>query len=90
MANKKERTHGGKEKKKRNSKQKTTTLLSEKKEEAGNVSEQRVKSWIHVIRVHDTTHLSRQQHGRAKDAHEQRQNERSRETSRPPPLTCTS
>ena len=51
MANKKERTHGGKEKKKRNSKQKTTTLLSEKKEEAGNVSEQRVKGWIHVIRV---------------------------------------
>ena len=95
MANKKERTHGGKETKKRNSKQKnkqktTTTLLSEKKEEAGNVSEQRVKGWIHVIRVHDTTHLSRQQHGRAKDAHEQRQNERSRETSRPPPLTCTS
>ena len=57
MANKKERTHGGKETKKRNSKQKTTTtLLSEKKEEARNVSEQRVKGWIHVIRVHDTTH----------------------------------
>ena len=59
MANKKERTQGGKETKKRNSKQKTTTLLSEKKEEAGNVSEQQVKGWIH-----DTTHLSRQQHGR--------------------------
>ena len=29
--------------------------LSEKKEEAGNVSEQRDKGWIHVIRVHDTT-----------------------------------
>ena len=28
--------------------------LSEKKEEAGNVSEQRDKGWIHVIRVHDT------------------------------------
>ena len=57
MANKKERTHGGKETKKRNSKQKTTTtLLSEKKEQAGNVSEQREKGWIHVIRVHDTTH----------------------------------
>ena len=34
----------------------TTTLLSEKKEEAGNVSEERVKGWIHVIRVRDTTH----------------------------------
>ena len=52
MANKKERTQiGGKEKKKRSSKQKTTTLLSEKKEEAGNVNEERVKGWIHVIRV---------------------------------------
>ena len=30
---------------------KTTTLLSEKKEEAGNVSEERVKGLIHVIRV---------------------------------------
>ena len=32
--------------------------LSEKKEEAGNVSEQRDKGWIHVIRVYDTTHLA--------------------------------
>ena len=32
--------------------------LSEKKEEAENVSEQRNKGWIHVIRVHDTTHLA--------------------------------
>ena len=33
--------------------------LSEKKEEAGNVSEQRRdKGRIHVIRVHDTTHLA--------------------------------
>ena len=32
--------------------------LSEKKEEAGNVSEQRDKGWINVIRVHDTTHLA--------------------------------
>ena len=32
--------------------------LSEKKEEAVNVSEQRDKGWIHVIRVHDTTHLA--------------------------------
>ena len=56
MANKpeikKERTHGGKEEEKRE-KQKT---LSEKKEEARNVSEQRDKGWIHVIRVHDTIH----------------------------------
>ena len=58
MANKpkikKERTHGEKEGEKR---EKTTTL-SEKKEEASNVSEQRDKGWIHVIRVHDTTHLA--------------------------------
>ena len=33
-------------------------ILSEKKEEAGNVSEQREKGWIHVIHVHDTTHLA--------------------------------
>ena len=41
--------------------------LSKKKEEAGNVSEQRErdKGWIHVIRVHDTTHLAG-----AADAHE--------------------
>ena len=32
--------------------------LSEKKEEAGNVSEQRDKGWIHVIHVHSTTHLA--------------------------------
>ena len=32
--------------------------LSEKKEEATNVSEQRDKGQIHVIRVHDTTHLA--------------------------------
>ena len=70
----KEHMVGKKRRKKRNSKQtknktKQKTLLSEKKEEAGNVSEQRVKGWIHVICVHDITHLSRQQHGRAKDAH---------------------
>ena len=49
---KKERTHGEKEGAKR---EKTTTTLSEKKEEASNVSEQRDKGWIHVLRVHDTT-----------------------------------
>ena len=51
---KKERMHGKKEREKR---EKTTTL-SAKKEEASNVSEQRDKGWIHVIRVHDTTHLA--------------------------------
>ena len=59
MANKpkikKERTRGEKEGEKRD---KTTTTLSEKKEEAGNVSEQGDKGWIHIIRVHDTTHLA--------------------------------
>ena len=62
MANKpkikKQRTHGEKEGEKR---EKTTTTLSEKKEEASNVSEQRDKGWIHVIRVHD---------GRATDSRE--------------------
>ena len=41
------------EKKRKREKNKTTTL-SEKKEKARNVSEQRDKGWIHVIRVHDT------------------------------------
>ena len=49
--------------KRRGKREKTTTTLSEKKEEARHVSEQRDKGWIHVIRVHDTTHL-------ATDAHE--------------------
>ena len=42
------------EKKRKREKNKTT--LSEKKKEARNVSEQRGKGWIHVIRVHDTIH----------------------------------
>ena len=50
---KKKRTHSGKEEEKREKQNKT---LSEKKEEARNVSEQRDKGWIHVIRVHDTIH----------------------------------
>ena len=58
MANKpkikKERTDGEKEGEKR---EKTTTL-SEKKEEASNVNVQWDKGWIHVIRVHNTTHLA--------------------------------
>ena len=37
---------------------KNNTQVSEKKEEASNVSEQRDKGWIHVIRVHDTAHLA--------------------------------
>ena len=59
MANKpktkKERMHGEKEGERR---EKTITTLSQKKEEAINVSEQRDKGWIHVIPVHDTTHLA--------------------------------
>ena len=43
-------------KKGKTKREKTTTIFSEKKEEASNVSEQRDKGWIHVIRVHDTTH----------------------------------
>ena len=41
---------------KKKGKREKTTTLSEKKEEASNVSEQRDKGWIHIIRVHDTTH----------------------------------
>ena len=55
IKNKNERTHGKKEGEKR---EKTTTTHSEKREEACNVSEQRDKGLIHVIRVHDTTHLA--------------------------------
>ena len=44
--------------KKKGKREKTTTTLSEKKEEASNVSEQQDKGCIHVIRVHDTTHLA--------------------------------
>ena len=43
------------DKRRKREKNKTTTLC-EKNEEARNVSEQRDKRWIHVIRVHDTTH----------------------------------
>ena len=45
------------ERKQNNGKNNKQTL-SEKKEEAGNVSEQRDKGWIHVIHVHSTTHLA--------------------------------
>ena len=37
---------------------KQTNKLSKKKKKAGNGSEQRDKGWIHVIRVHDATHLA--------------------------------
>ena len=47
--------NGEKEAEKR---KKTTTTLSEKKEEASNVSEQWDKGWIHIICVHDATHLA--------------------------------
>ena len=60
---KKERMMGKKDKREEKRKEKRGTTnkqaknpLSKKKEEARNVSEQRVKGWIHVIRVHDTTH----------------------------------
>ena len=53
------KTHGEKEGEKREkTTTTTTTTLSEKKEEASNVSEQRDKGWIHVIRVHDATCLA--------------------------------
>ena len=45
-------------KKERMVKKKGKTTLSEKKEEASDVSKQRDKGWIHVNRVHDTTHLA--------------------------------
>ena len=44
--------------KKKRGKEKKKTTLSEMKEEVSNVSEQRDKGWIHVIRVDDTTHLA--------------------------------
>ena len=70
MANKPEREKRKKKKKEKKKKEKKKRMvekkrkreknkpktLSEKKEEARNVSEQRDKGWIHVIRVHDTIH----------------------------------
>ena len=46
------------EEKREKTKQQQQQTLSEKKEEAGNVGEQRDKGRIHVICVHDTTHLA--------------------------------
>ena len=81
---KKERTHGEKEGEKR---EKITTTLSQKKEEASNVSEQRDKGWIHVVRVHDTTHLAVRDNNTAGQQTltnylTQRKNERSRSLTR--------
>ena len=45
------------EKKRKREKNKPKTLY-EKTEEARNVNEQCDKGWMHVIRVHDTTHLA--------------------------------
>ena len=68
--------------KKNGGKREKTTTLCEKKEEASNVSEQRDKGWIHVIRVHDATHLAvtttRQGNRRFTNYPSQRKNERSR------------
>ena len=56
--------------KKKGKREKTRTTLSEKKVEASKISEHRDKGWIHVIRVHDTTHLAvtttRQGNGRSR------------------------
>ena len=49
--------HGENEGEKRERKTQKQKQHSEKKGEASNVSEQR-HGWIHVIRVHDTTHLA--------------------------------
>ena len=53
---------------------------SEKKEEARYVGEQQDKGWIHVIGVHDTTHLADNTAGQKTltSYSTQRQNERSR------------
>ena len=68
------------EKKRKREKNKTKTTLSEKKEEARNVSEQRDKGCIHVIRVHDTIHSADNTAGQQTLTNypTQRKNERSR------------
>ena len=53
---KKERIVEKKRKRRGKERKNKTTTLSEKKEEARNVSEQRDKGWIHVIRGQDTIH----------------------------------
>ena len=75
------------EEKRKREKNKTKTL-SEKKEEARNVSEQRDKGWIHVIRVHDAIH-SADNNTAGQQTHTnyptQRKNERFVKKSRLPP-----
>ena len=44
--------------KRRESKQNNINKHFLKRKRAGNISEQRDKGWIHVIRVHDTIHLA--------------------------------
>ena len=46
------------EKTKQRQQKQTNKNCLKRKREAENVSEQRDKGWIHVIRVHDTTHLA--------------------------------
>ena len=73
-------------------KEKTTTL-SENKEEASNVSEQRDKGWIHVINVHDATHLAMTTIRQGTDAHELPHTKKERAVSlniETTPLTRTS
>ena len=55
-------------------------FLKRKRRQLSNVSEQRDKGWIHVTRVHDTTHLAvtTWQGNRAMNYPTQRKNERSR------------
>ena len=82
-------------KKKGEKREKKTTTLSEEKEkrkkrkeeEASNISEQRDKGWIHVIRVHDTTYLAVRDNNTAgqqtlTNYPTQRKNERSRSLTR--------
>ena len=68
------------EKNRKKSEKNKTTTPSEKKEEARNVSEQRDKGWIHVIRVHDTIHSADNTAGQQTLTNypTQRKNERSR------------
>ena len=72
-----------KKKGKRERKQQQLTLF-EKKEEANNVSEQWDKGWIHVIRIHDTTHLAvtttQQTDAHELPPHKERMNDITRET----------
>ena len=70
-----------------------TTTLSENKEEASNVSEQRDKGWIHVINIHEATHLTLTTIRQGTDAHELLHTKKERAVSlniETTPLTRTS